>query len=124
MLCDEGDYSDFDGLSQVILTGNMDRRLAVVHVVDDEDRATAQLIASAPGLSVTIEDLQAQLAEAKGEWKRCNEALRDVEVNLHADGGKCARCGANWPRDDLEQHNKVKYKGKIGPCPAKEVEGE
>lgn len=47
-LSDIGDYADFDGQSQIIIAD--DRRLAAIHVSDDETKANARLIAAAPEL--------------------------------------------------------------------------
>ena len=51
-LCQRGDYSDFDGQCRVIVSD--DRRLAVVHVSDEETDANAQLMVSAPKLLAAL----------------------------------------------------------------------
>ena len=53
--CSRGDYTDFDGNSQVIL-GN-DMRIGVVHSYDIEGEANARLIAAAPEMLELLIDL-------------------------------------------------------------------
>lgn len=53
-LCEVGDYGDFDGLSRVIIGD--DRRLAVVHVSDEETNANAKRIAECVNACEGIED--------------------------------------------------------------------
>jgi len=58
-LCERGDYADFDGNSRVILGD--DRRIAVIHVSDEESEATAQFIFRACNShDALVEKLKAQ----------------------------------------------------------------
>lgn len=73
---DIGDYTDFDGRSQVImsedLSGENPYRIAVVHVngeEDEEGKANARLIASAPAMLEALEaaeELQRVALEGEG----------------------------------------------------------
>jgi hypothetical protein len=54
-LCTKGDYGDFDGNSRVIIGD--DRRLAVVHVSDEETDANARLIAAAPLMLAALDEI-------------------------------------------------------------------
>ena len=73
-LCNKGDYGDFDGNSRVILGD--DRRLAVVHVSDDETDANARLIAAAPDLLEACKDALDALYHAEDTMEPLRESLR------------------------------------------------
>jgi len=81
-LCDEGDYGDFDGLSQVILGD--DRRLCAVHVSDDETRANARLIAAAPELLKALKWAMRGIPKYAQRIKGQNEGYCDGWDAAHA----------------------------------------
>ena len=72
--CARGEYADFDGRSRVVIGD--DRRLAVIHVSDDETDANARLFAAASPDAIT--SLLDRLAQAERERDALRGLLREV----------------------------------------------